>query len=86
VNTTGQTLILDCDSIAGHKNIFIPGLSLSLYAATKHAVTATCEGLRQDAKNAGRKLRVTVRNIQELYALRQHSQINLLSMKSFTLQ
>jgi len=61
-------------SVAGHQIPFFPGLSLGIYPSSKHAMTATCEALRHDAKNAGRKMRVTVGcNIAYMIDLSFHS-------------
>ncbi|XP_034257041.1 11-beta-hydroxysteroid dehydrogenase-like 6 [Thrips palmi] len=52
--------IININSVAGHVVINTPHLSISLYSATKHAITALCKGLRFDVQRiAGFKIRVT---------------------------
>ena len=53
-DTAEQGHILLTSSVAGRRAL--PG---SLYSATKHAVTAMAEGLRQELRGAGDRIRVT---------------------------
>jgi len=53
-------LIVNINSVAGH---IVPnlGMSMNIYPASKHAVTALTESIRQELVNAGdKKVRVTV--------------------------
>lgn len=52
--------IVNINSLAGHEVLNVAPYSMSAYAATKHAVTALCRGLRFDAHQmTGHKIRVT---------------------------
>ncbi|KAL5292266.1 DHRS11.2 family protein [Megaselia abdita] len=53
----GHVVIVN--SIAGHTVPFIPGHSMNIYPATKHAVTAMTETYRQEFSNAGTNVKVT---------------------------
>lgn len=50
--------IIHINSIAGHSAINIPGVNV--YPASKHAVTALTETLRQELNHLGLKIRITV--------------------------
>lgn len=50
--------IIHINSIEGHKVPCYPGANL--YPATKHAVTAITETMRNEMRNAGTKIKVTV--------------------------
>jgi NADP+-dependent farnesol dehydrogenase len=53
-------LIVNVNSVLGHKNPFM-GFSMNMYPATKHAVTAITETIRQELVISGnKKVRVTV--------------------------
>lgn len=51
-----------CFSICGHTLPTTPGASMSMYYASKHAVTVLTEGLRQELNGLKSKIRVAVRN------------------------
>jgi NADP+-dependent farnesol dehydrogenase len=55
--------IININSIAGHSPIICLDImpSLNIYPATKYAVTAVTESLRQELIETGSKIRVTVR-------------------------
>ena len=50
--------IIHINSVAGHKVSPVP--KMNVYAATKHAITALSETLRQELNALGSKIRVTV--------------------------
>lgn len=50
--------IVHINSISGHKILNIP--YLSVYPASKHAVTALTETLRQELNSIGSKIKITV--------------------------
>lgn len=50
--------VIHINSVAGHTTAFLPGISV--YPASKHAVTALTETLRQELLSKGSKIRVTV--------------------------
>ena len=50
--------IIHTNSVAGHKVSPVP--KMNVYAATKHAITALSETLRQELNALGSKIRVTV--------------------------
>lgn len=54
--------IIYINSIAGHHvpNLNVPNFSFNIYPATKHAVTALTETLRQDLNKLKSKIKVTV--------------------------
>lgn len=52
--------IVIINSIAGHRVPHIPGMSFNIYPATKHAITAVTEVLRQEFLNKGTQTKVTV--------------------------
>lgn len=52
--------IVIINSIAGHRVPHIPGMSFNIYPATKHAITAMTEVLRQEFLNKGTQTKVTV--------------------------
>lgn len=51
--------VIHINSVAGHWVPFFTGISI--YSASKHAVTALTETLRQELISKGSKIRVTVR-------------------------
>lgn len=51
--------IIHLNSVAGHLIPFFTGISI--YPASKHAVTALTETLRQELISKGSKIRVTVK-------------------------
>lgn len=57
-NIDGHVVIVN--SISGHIIPYIPGSSLNMYAASKHAVTAMTETYRQEFSTAGTNVKVTV--------------------------
>jgi NADP+-dependent farnesol dehydrogenase len=53
--------VVNINSLLGHKIPFLPNIpSFNIYPATKHAVTAMTESLRQELVIAGSKIKVTV--------------------------
>lgn len=54
--------IIHINSVAGHKVPDLPGLALSIYPASKFAITALADTLRQELRFMGSKIKVTVRN------------------------
>jgi NADP+-dependent farnesol dehydrogenase len=53
--------VVNINSLLGHQIPFVPNLpSFNIYPATKHAVTALTESLRQELLVSGSKIRVTV--------------------------
>lgn len=60
--------IININSIVGHKVPFLVGSlgSLNIYPATKHAITAYTECLRQDLLIEKTKIKVTVSNVLEM--------------------
>jgi len=69
-------LIVNINSVAGH---IVPnmGISMNIYPASKHAVTALTESIRQELVNAGdKKVRVTVNSLH-------HSPIKVHSTRFF---
>ncbi|XP_030378606.1 farnesol dehydrogenase [Scaptodrosophila lebanonensis] len=53
----GHVVIVN--SVAGHKVPVVPNFSFSMYAPSKHAVTALTEVLRQEFLNKGTKTKIT---------------------------
>jgi NADP+-dependent farnesol dehydrogenase len=53
--------IVHINSIAGHKVPTLP--RVNVFAASKHAVTALTETLRQELNGLGLKIKITVRNV-----------------------
>jgi NADP+-dependent farnesol dehydrogenase len=56
--------IIHINSIAGHTVPNFPGLNV--YPASKHAVTALTETLRQEFNHLGLKIKITVKNFAPL--------------------
>lgn len=52
--------IININSIVGHYVPIIPGFSMGIYPATKHAVTAMTETYRQEFSNLNTNIKVTV--------------------------
>lgn len=59
VNLHHQPYFLICFSMSGHR--VVPSADIHFYSATKYAVTALTEGLRQELREANTHIRVTVR-------------------------
>lgn len=59
VNLHRQPYFLMCFSMCGHR--VFPSADIHFYTATKYAVTALTEGLRQELREANTHIRVTVR-------------------------
>ncbi|XP_017057035.1 farnesol dehydrogenase [Drosophila ficusphila] len=53
----GHVVIIN--SVVGHKVPVLPGLSLNMYAPSKHAITALTEILRQEFINKGTQTKIT---------------------------
>lgn len=62
-NVSGH--IIHINSVAGHKVPELPALALSVYPASKFAVTALAETLRQELRYTGSKIKVTVRIVEK---------------------
>ena len=56
--------IIHINSVAGHKVPNIP--NMNVYPASKHAVTALTETLRQELNSLGLKIRITVRGCRNV--------------------
>jgi NADP+-dependent farnesol dehydrogenase len=52
--------IININSVVGHSVPFIPGMAMNIYPASKYAVTAITEALRQELITCNSKIRVTV--------------------------
>lgn len=52
--------IVNINSITGHYVPYVEGLNLNIYPATKHAVTAIVESLRQELNSLGSNIKISV--------------------------
>lgn len=52
--------IVNLNSITGHYVPYVEGLNLNIYPATKHAVTALVESLRQELNSLGSNIKISV--------------------------
>lgn len=52
--------IVNINSITGHYVPYVEGLNLNIYPATKHAVTAVVESLRQELNSLGSNIKISV--------------------------
>lgn len=52
--------IVTVNSITGHYVPYVEGLDLNIYPATKHAVTALIESLRQELNSLGSNIKISV--------------------------
>lgn len=54
--------IVNTNSITGHYVPYVENLNLNIYPATKHAVTALVESLRQELNTLGSNIKISVSN------------------------
>lgn len=60
--------IVNINSITGHYVPYVEGLDLNIYPATKHAVTAIVESLRQELNSLGSNIKISVSIITITYS------------------